>query len=111
MNGTGRSPDCAISLGIAEVRLPVREVSGVDDVEATASVEQDALEREFVVGAEELDLGGEIDAHAVVAARCLRIGQRDGAALVQGVEIGHGEVERRDAQPVGEHGTARFGQA
>src|SRR3970282_1861007 len=56
-------------LRLAEVRLPVGEVSGIDGVEATSSVEEDALERELVLGAEVLHLRGEIYAHAVVASR------------------------------------------
>ena len=95
---------------VAEVRLPVREVARVDAVEAAAAVEEDALERELVLGTEELGLGGEVDPHAEVLARLVRRGQHDLALLVEDVEVGDGEVERRDPQPVGEDGPPGFRQ-
>ena len=96
--------------GVAEVGLAVGKVPRVDDVEAAAAVEQDALERQLVLRAEVLHLGRQVDAHAEVSPGRVRLRKRDLAALVEAVEVGHREVEGRDAQPVGEHGAARLGQ-
>jgi hypothetical protein len=95
---------------VAKVRLAVGEVARVDRVETAAPVEQDALEREPVLGAEVLHLRRQVDAHAEVLARRVGGRERELPALVELVQERDGEVERGDAQPVGEHRAARLGQ-
>ena len=89
MNGIGVLPVAWIISGGAEVGLAVGEVARVDHVEAAAPVEQDALQRESVLGREVLHLGREVDAHAEVAARRVGQRQRDPPARVQLGEVLH----------------------
>ena len=69
--GSGPVPRLRHQLGFTEVGLAVGKMAGIDDIEATPAVEEDPLQRQFVLGGEVFHLGRQVHAHAEVPSRCV----------------------------------------